>query len=299
MQDTSTQPSHIQGNPDNGENANRCNNCTRSFRSKRGLNQHLRSCSKVNNSQATQEKEPPDKHLEVNNASTEEVSLLFTWGKLNNNEFTNHVNNIYERIVYWKKNLFLLPTGKAGRKFIEELTRLLYCWVNDTTMKDVAFKAVIIMPSLLLQKPSKASKSKYHLIALERRMEDWFNGDLQKLLHEGDTIQKGLQSSTGERNLNKISKQFADQMHKGNVNSAIKLLTNNMESGILPLNNDTLKLLKQKHPKPAKACKDVLLPDEPESVHFVKFETIDGELVRKACMKTRGGSGPSGMDADG
>ena len=166
-------------------------------------------------------------------------------------------------------------------------------------MKDVGFRTVMIMPSLLLQKPSKTSKSKDNLIALERRMEDWFNGDLQKLLHEGDTKQKGLQSSTGERNLNKISKQFADQMHKGNVNSAINLLTNNMESGILPLNNDTLKLLKQKHPKPAKACEDVLLPDEPESVHFVKFESIDGELVRKACMKTRGGSGPSGMDADG
>ena len=94
MQDTSTQPSHIQGNPDNGENANRYSNCTRSFHSKRGLNQHLRSCSKVNNRQTTEEKGPPDKHLEVNNASTEEVSLLFTWGKLNNNEFTNHVNNI-------------------------------------------------------------------------------------------------------------------------------------------------------------------------------------------------------------
>ena len=85
MQDTLTQPYHIQGNPDNGENANRCNNCTRSFHSKRGLNQHLLSCSKVNNSQTTQEKEPPYKHLEVNNASTEEVSLLFTWEKLNNN----------------------------------------------------------------------------------------------------------------------------------------------------------------------------------------------------------------------
>ena len=130
-------------------------------------------------------------------------------------------------------------------------------------------------------------------------MKDWFNGDLQKLLHERDTIRKGLQSSTGEKNLNKISKQFADQMHKGNVNSAIKLLTNNMESGILPLNNDTLKLLKQKHPEPAKACQDVLLPDEPECAHFVKLETIDGELVRKACMKTKGGSGPSGMDGDG
>ena len=96
-----------------------------------------------------------------------------------------------------------------------------------------------------------------------------------------------------------MEEEFVFTPNKDNVNSAIKLLTNNMESGILPLNNDTLKLLKQKHPKPAKACEDVLFPNEPESVHFVKFETIDGELVRKACMKTRGGSGPSGMDADG
>ena len=89
-----------------------------------------------------------------------------------------------------RRFFFLLPTGKAGRKFIEELTRLLYCWVNDTAMKDVAFRTVMIMPSLLLQKPSKTSKSKDHLIALERRMEDWFNSDLQKLLHEGILYRK-------------------------------------------------------------------------------------------------------------
>ena len=36
-------------------------------------------------------------------------------------------------------------------------------------------------------------------------------------------------------------------MHEGNVHAAIKLLTSNMENGILPINKDTLDLLKQKH----------------------------------------------------
>lgn len=39
-------------------------------------------------------------------------------------------------------------------------------------------------------------------------------------------------------------------MHKGNANSAIKLLTNKMENRILPLNDNTMKLLQQKHVEP-------------------------------------------------
>ena len=30
-------------------------------------------------------------------------------------------------------------------------------------------------------------------------------------------------------------KKFVEQMHKGNIDSAIKLITNNMQNGILPL----------------------------------------------------------------
>ena len=88
-------------------------------------------------------------------------------------------------------------------------------------------------------------------------------------------------------------------MMKGNVNAAISLLTENMRNGILPLNNETLNLLRLKHLDPKDGYESVMLSDVPERIHPVKFEVIDAEMIRKAAMKTRGGSDPSGLDADG
>ena len=72
--------------------------------------------------------------------------------------------------MYWKKNLFLLPTGAIGKAYIQEVTRLILAWVNDTQLKKIALKAVHVMPALLLQKPSKKSKTKYHIKHLQLRL---------------------------------------------------------------------------------------------------------------------------------
>ena len=45
------------------------------------------------------------------------------------------------------------------------------------------------MPALLLQKPSKASKAKDHLKALERRLRVWEEENIIELVNEGKTIQ--------------------------------------------------------------------------------------------------------------
>ena len=45
-------------------------------------------------------------------------------------------------------------------------------------------------------------------------------------------------------------------MNKGNINSAIKPLSKNMENGVLRLNYSTLNFLKQKHPCQSEADKD-------------------------------------------
>ena len=82
----------------------------------------------------------------------------YTWGRYPVIEFEENVTFIYEQIVYWKKNLFFLPTGKAGKLFIDELTKLLNAWIDDSPLKKIAMKTDTIMPSLLLQKPSKESK---------------------------------------------------------------------------------------------------------------------------------------------
>ena len=66
-----------------------------------------------------------------------------------------------------EENLFLLPKGKTGKLFIDELTKLFNAWIDHLPLKKITMKAVMIMPSFLLQKPLKESKSKDHLKALE------------------------------------------------------------------------------------------------------------------------------------
>ena len=57
--------------------------------------------------------------------------------------------------------------------------------------------------------------------------------------------------------------------------------------------------MKQKHPKSKPVHESVLLTDTPEEIHSLKFKSILAEIIWKSAIKTKGESGPSGMDADG
>ena len=88
-------------------------------------------------------------------------------------------------------------------------------------------------------------------------------------------------------------------MQKGNVNGALKLLTNEMSNGILPLTEGTLSQLEIKHPDNKDASADVLLNGPIKKIHPIVFDAIDKEMVLRAASITKGGSGPSGLYADG
>ena len=85
-------------------------------------------------------------------------------------------------------------------------------------------------------------------------------------------------------------------MEKGNVNGALKLLTNNMSNGNLPLDDNTIQLLHEKHPASKKANDEGLWSGG--KPHPVMYESIDEDLVKRPALKTRGDSGTSGLDAD-
>ena len=79
----------------------------------------------------------------------------------------------------------------------------------------------------------------------------------------------------------------------------MKILSENMKNGILPLTKQTLYQLQLKHPKEKETPQETLLPNKPEPNHTINFEGIDVEKIQKAATKMQGGSGPSGVDADG
>ena len=55
-----------------------------------------------------------------------------------------------------------------------------------------------------------------------------------------------------------------------------------MENSLLPLNDTTLNLLKQKHPLQSEADKHLLFDDISKSIHKIKHECIDAEVIRNA-----------------
>ena len=162
-----------------------------------------------------------------------------------------------------KKNVFMLPTGPAAKKYITETTKLMNGWTNNSQLKDITFEAIHVTPSLLLQKSSKTSKTKDHLKALERRIDLWSKGKIDELLFKWETI------------LGELSNKLPLLMKKRNVNGALELLTSNISNGILPLDDKTLSLLQQKHPASSELNEEVLLRGEEPFAHPVVFEDID------------------------
>ena len=138
-----------------------CENCGRLLKSKGGYTNHLKKCKlkTVANSviEIDHEQFVVSNANEPNPGTNDEIPFeeeTFYWGERKGSDFTDDLNIAYEQIVFWRQNLFLLPSGKYGKKFIREITRMINCWVDDTVLKSVALKLVMVMPALLLKKPS-------------------------------------------------------------------------------------------------------------------------------------------------
>ena len=93
---------------------------------------------------------------------------------MNYNELVKLANKTYDEIVYFRKKDFIIPSGKSG-KFLQLSFWLTQC-NEQAKLNGIALKAFIIIPSLLLQKPSAKSKAKDRSNSLGRRLEVWENG---------------------------------------------------------------------------------------------------------------------------
>ncbi len=73
------------------------------------------------------------------------------------------LDQTYTEVIRWRRNCFSVPTGKAGKGVVSELARLYQTFGSASALESVALKAAIVLPILLLQKPSKSSKCKDHI----------------------------------------------------------------------------------------------------------------------------------------
>ena len=86
---------------------------------------------------------------------------------------------------------------------------------------------------------------------------------------------------------------------EGQINSALRYLSENECGGVLPLTDDVMGQLKDKHPEAQEAKLGSLLYGPVEEVHDSLYQQIDGDTIREAALRTKGSGGPSGVDANG
>ena len=61
----------------------------------------------------------------------------FRWGEVEyGRSFACALNRVYyDEIVQWRRNLFKVPSGKAGKTFVRELSRMFNAYADGSAMK--------------------------------------------------------------------------------------------------------------------------------------------------------------------
>ena len=138
---------------------------------------------------------------------------------------------------------------------------------------------------LLLQKPSKNSKTKEHIRYLEKRIELWKQGRFDLLISEGKAIQQHLlKSKQTEQNREKV---FVRLMLHGKVSAALRWIGSN-KSNLLECSPEVVEVLKSKHPPAEPQFAEACIDGEKIRVEDVIFENIDSELIYQCAKRVNG-----------
>ena len=71
----------------------------------------------------------------------------FTWGELDGKSFSNLIDTAHSEVVHWRRNLFLVPSGRAGKAFVTELARLWESYANASALELIALRAATVCAS--------------------------------------------------------------------------------------------------------------------------------------------------------
>ena len=124
----------------------------------------------------------------------------------------------------WRKNVFKLPSGAAGKKFTQLLSSLYLAWGERSPLESIALKAAAIMVPLLLQQPKGKTSYRENAGHLQRRMALWEEGNITELIDEAETIQQQLNTSHKTLDDSALAKRFATMVFNNNFKGAMSLI---------------------------------------------------------------------------
>lgn len=133
------------------------------------------------------------------------------WEEKNALEVPKMIVDVYERIIFWKENLFILPAGAVAKLCISEITDLMNSLTYNSLLK-MLFSKQFMWYQAYFSKSQNASKLKDHWRAL--RIDIWKLGKSGELLFEDETIQQRLKITNTPKSIGELSIKFSLTMEK-------------------------------------------------------------------------------------
>ena len=106
---------------DSNSSPEQCAKCKRSFKTSGGLNQHKRVCKEKQVIDSKVIETTSTAVFPITGVTVDEENI---WNA-DSNVMKNKFDEVYNKVAHWRKSLFLLPSGSAGKCFIEEMTILI------------------------------------------------------------------------------------------------------------------------------------------------------------------------------
>ena len=153
-----------------------------------------------------------------------------SWGCCDGPTMNAKITDCYNKVIYWRRIVFRVPSGRAGKALVCELARLFQGFAEETRIESYALTAAAILPHLLLQKPHVESKAKDHAQCLDRRLELWFKGEVE--VRYNPTASQGTQAG---RQGHSVTRLFCNLMKMGKVREAMHILSEDSKGETLPL----------------------------------------------------------------
>ena len=226
-------------------------------------------------------------------------------------KFVLSISAAYEEVIGWRRNLFIVPFGSAGEGFVNELSKLISAFADGSELRSIAWKAVSVLPHLLLQKSSGSRIQSNNSTHLSRRLSLWRTGRIDELVSECRCIQLHLpartsKSSPGEDKDEKNDVVFSKLVLGGKLRSALRYLSPRSSGGVLGMSDvadessdlTVRDVLSNKHPTPVTPPEEALLTDVPGPLNQIIFDRITPELIQIISRQMKGSSGLSGLDSD-
>ena len=205
-----------------------------SFFTYRELNKHLRTCLRKTRDVIVTDSQPASSRaindLQITTESQQHqnareiVSQEFTnirWGKQNLREVSKKIQDAYERIVFWKKNLwkknlFMLPTGAAAKKNTQQ--RQQNWWMVGRTIHHL--KISLLRPYISC--PVFFSKSRANFLKRKTIWKHWreeltyrAKQRLTSFYLRARQFNHVLPQINTRKSIGELSKKFALLMEKG------------------------------------------------------------------------------------